>query len=103
MNTELIGLIAAFLTTISFVPQAVHIVRTGQTEGISLIMYSLFTTGIAIWLIYGLLIGSVPVYLCNGITLLLAATILVLKIRAVLQARSKTNGATEATSAPIAS
>lgn len=101
--TEIIGLIAAFLTTASFVPQAVHIVRTGRTEGISLVMYALFTTGITVWLVYGLLLGALPIILSNVITLALALTILTLKARAVLQARSSTQGAAEATSAPIAS
>jgi MtN3 and saliva related transmembrane protein len=101
--TELIGMIAAVLTTLSFVPQAVHIMRTGQTEGISLIMYALFTTGITVWLAYGILLGALPIILSNAVTLVLAATILVLKIRAVLQARSSTQGAAKETSAPIAS
>lgn len=101
--TELIGMIAAVLTTLSFVPQAVHIVRTGHTEGISLIMYALFTTGISVWLAYGILLGALPIILSNAVTLVLAATILVLKIRAALQARSRTQGAAEDTSAPIAS
>jgi MtN3 and saliva related transmembrane protein len=101
--TELIGMIAAVLTTLSFVPQAVHILRTGQTEGISLIMYALFTTGISVWLAYGILLGALPIILSNAVTLVLAATILVLKIRAVIQARSSAHGAAEETSAPIAS
>lgn len=101
--TEIIGLVAALLTTLSFVPQAIHIVRTGQTEGISLAMYAMFTLGVAIWLAYGLLIGSLPVILSNMVTLGLALVIVTLKARAVLQSRSKTNGAAVATSAPIAS
>ncbi len=101
--TEIIGMIAAVLTTLSFVPQAVHILRTGQTEGISLIMYALFTTGISVWLAYGILLGALPIILSNAVTLVLAATILLLKIRAVLQARSRTQGAANETSAPIAS
>lgn len=101
--TETIGLLAAFLTTFSFVPQAVHIVRTGQTEGISLIMYSMFTAGIVGWLIYGVQIASLPVILSNAVTLCLASVIVTLKARAVLHARSNTNGAAAATSTPIAS
>ncbi|WP_225907889.1 SemiSWEET transporter [Hyphomonas sediminis] len=101
--TETIGLLAALLTTLSFVPQAVHIFRTGQTEGISLVMYSMFTLGVAIWLAYGLLIGSLPVILSNIVTLALSLVIVTLKARAVFQSRSKTNAAAEATSAPIAS
>tara|TARA_R110000782_G_C14695118_1_gene401520 strand:+ start:558 stop:878 length:321 start_codon:yes stop_codon:yes gene_type:complete len=105
--TELIGFLAAILTTISFVPQAVHILRTRETGGISLVMYVLFTAGIAAWLAYGVLIASVPVILANLVTIMLAGTILTLKARAVIAARRlvrqpNVHGATAATSAPIA-
>ena len=81
--TELIGLLAAILTTASFLPQAILVVRTRNTEGISLAMYILFTIGVAGWFAYGLLIESLPVILANLITLLLAATILLIKLHAV--------------------
>jgi len=81
--TDIIGLIAAMLTTISFLPQTLMVIRTGRTDGISLCMYALFTSGVAGWLIYGLLVGSTPVILANAVTLAFAATILALKIRAV--------------------
>ena len=58
--TELIGLLAAILTTASFLPQAILVVRTRNTEGISLAMYILFTIGVAGWFAYGLLIESLP-------------------------------------------
>ena len=82
--TDMIGLVAAVLTTISFLPQTFLVLRTGRTDGISLSMYALFTTGVAGWLLYGVLVGSLPVILANAITLALAATILALKLRAVL-------------------
>lgn len=82
--TELIGLVAAMLTTISFLPQTLMVLRTGRTDGISLAMYALFTTGVVGWLAYGILVDSLPVILANAITLALAATILCLKVRAVL-------------------
>lgn len=82
--TDMIGLVAAMLTTISFLPQTLMVLRTGRTDGISLCMYALFTAGVAGWLAYGLLVGSLPVILANAITLALAATILALKLRAVL-------------------
>ena len=105
--TEFIGFLAAILTTVSFVPQAVYILRTRETGGISLVMYVLFTAGIAAWLAYGVLIASVPVILANLVTIVLAGTILTLKARAVLAARRpvlqpNVHGATAATSAPIA-
>ncbi|MEL7031898.1 MAG: SemiSWEET transporter [Pseudomonadota bacterium] len=82
--TDMIGLVAAMLTTISFLPQTLMVLRTGRTDGISLCMYALFTTGVAGWLAYGVLVGSVPIILANAVTLALAATILMLKLRAVL-------------------
>ena len=76
-----IGSIAAVLTTVSFVPQAVKVIRERRTEGISLAMYVLFTLGVGLWLVYGALIRSYPVVLANGVTLALAGAILALKIR----------------------
>jgi len=75
------GTVAALCTTISFVPQAIKIIRERQTRGISVAMYLLFTGGVLCWLIYGILIGSAPVYLSNGATLLLAGTILGMKLK----------------------
>ena len=79
--TDLIGYCAAALTTLSFVPQAWHTFRTRDVAGISLGMYSLFTLGVALWLVYGLHIGAWPVVVANTITLALATTILVMKLR----------------------
>jgi MtN3 and saliva related transmembrane protein len=79
--TDLLGTIAAILTTASFVPQAVKTFRTRDVSGISLIMYSSFTLGIALWLIYGVLLNAWPMIIANIITLALASAILVMKIR----------------------
>jgi MtN3 and saliva related transmembrane protein len=79
--SELIGSVAAVLTTVSFVPQVVKVLRERQTSGISLGMYSLFTLGVALWFVYGILIGRPPVYLANGVTLALASTVLIMKMR----------------------
>lgn len=81
MNAEIIGSVAAALTTLSFVPQAVRVLRTGDTEAISLAMYSMFVVGIALWELYGLLIGSWPVIVANIVTFALSGLILVQKIR----------------------
>lgn len=80
--TNLIGYPAAFLTTVAFVPQAWKSWRTRDLSGISLPMYALFTLGVALWLAYGVLLGSLPIMLGNGITLALASVVLILKIRA---------------------
>lgn len=78
--TELIGSAAAFLTTASFVPQAWLSFRTRDVSGVSLSMYSAFTTGVALWLVYGWLLGSWPMVIANTITLALALTILGMKL-----------------------
>lgn len=78
---ELLGYGAAALTTTSFVPQAVHTFRTRNTEGISLGMYSILTTGIALWVAYGVAIGSAPMIVANAVTLVLATMILALAVR----------------------
>jgi len=79
--SSIIGFVAATLTTISFVPQVIKIWRSRSTHDVSLGMYALFTLGIAMWLAYGLLIHSWPVILANFITLLLAGTVLLMKLK----------------------
>jgi MtN3 and saliva related transmembrane protein len=79
--TETIGSIAATLTTLSFVPQVWRVWRTRHTADISLGMYTAFTTGVAMWLAYGILLASWPIIIANSITFLLAGTVLILKIR----------------------
>lgn len=80
-TADLIGYLAACLTTCSFIPQAVHTFRTRDVRGISLGMYSVFTVGVALWLAYGLALAAWPIVVANAITLALAATILGLKLR----------------------
>ncbi len=76
-----IGTLAATLTTASFVPQVLHTLRTKDVSGISLGMYSAFTLGVALWLVYGLLLGAWPIVIANAITVSLATCILVMKLR----------------------
>lgn len=78
--SELIGYFAASLTTAAFVPQAWKSWRTRDLSGISLPMYALFTLGVALWMAYGLVIGSIPIVIGNAITLLLASVVLGLKL-----------------------
>ncbi len=77
---DLLGYPAAFLTTAAFLPQALHSWQTRDLSGISLPMYAMFTAGVAFWLAYGIVIGSMPVIVANAITLVLAAMVLGLKI-----------------------
>jgi MtN3 and saliva related transmembrane protein len=79
IDTDHLGFLAATLTTISFIPQVWLVWRQRSAAGISAGMYCIFTLGVALWLAYGIMIASVPVIIANGITLLLAASILVMK------------------------
>jgi MtN3 and saliva related transmembrane protein len=78
---DIIGFLAATLTTASFVPQAVHTFKTKDVRGISLGMYSAFTLGVALWLVYGVMLNAWPIVIANAITLSLAASILAMKLR----------------------
>ncbi|MEY2688564.1 MAG: hypothetical protein RL375_2762 [Pseudomonadota bacterium] len=78
---DIVGTVAATLTTLSFLPQAWLTMRTRDVSGISLSMYSVFTVGVSLWLVYGILLDAWPVIIANAVTLALAITILTLKIR----------------------
>lgn len=77
----IIGLAAATCTTFSFLPQAIKVIKTKHTKDLSLAMYSTFTTGVFLWLVYGILIKDTPLIIANIITFIFAATILIMKIR----------------------
>lgn len=79
--TEVIGFIAAALTTAAFVPQFVKIWRTRSTRDISQRMYLLMCTGVFLWLVYGIQLRALPIILANGVTLVLTLAILLLKLR----------------------
>lgn len=79
--TDLTGSLAATLTTTAFIPQVWQIWRTRHTKDISLGMYIAFTCGVALWLLYGILLGSWPIIIANSITVCLAGAVLVMKIR----------------------
>lgn len=87
MLEEIIGGVAAFLTTASFVPQAAKVLRTRETDAISLTMYSMFTAGILCWGVYGVLTMQWSIIIANAITFVLASIILAMKVRAVLADR----------------
>ena len=78
---DLIGTLAACLTTCSFLPQVIKTFRTKDVSGISLAMYGAFTCGVALWLAYGLMLGAWPIIIANAITLSLALSIFVMKLR----------------------
>jgi MtN3 and saliva related transmembrane protein len=80
-DSTLLGLIAAFCTTIAFIPQVVLIWRRRSASGVSTGMYSLFCFGVLLWLCYGISIRAWPIAINNGITLVLACSVLVMKWR----------------------
>lgn len=77
---EWLGYAAAALTTGSFALQAWHTFRTRDVSGISLGMYGAFTIGVALWLAYGIVLASWPITVANAITLVLAMSILAMKV-----------------------
>jgi len=80
ITTQIIGYVAATLTTASFLPQAILTIKTKDTESLSLGMYSLFTLGVFCWLIYGITISDKAIIFANSITFVLAASILSFKL-----------------------
>jgi len=80
-TTEIIGYIAATLTTSAFIPQAIKVIQTKETESISLWMYIIFTAGVSFWLIYGLIQNIYPIIIANAITLIFASIILLFKLK----------------------
>lgn len=90
---DLIGSLAGMLTTIAFIPQVIKTWRSGSAEDISLVMFLLFTTGVLLWLVYGIALHAVPIIVANCITLVLALTIVFLKIRYVLAKQRRLDAA----------
>lgn len=78
---KIIGYIAAIATTISFVPQAVKVIKTKDTKSISLSMYVIFTFGVALWSVYGILLRIPPIIIANFVTLVMAVIILIYKLK----------------------
>lgn len=77
---DLIGMVAGVLTTVAFVPQVLKTFRTRQTRDISLSMWVLFTIGLVLWTVYGLMMEAMPIVVANVVTLALAGTILAIKL-----------------------
>ncbi|MBT3812025.1 MAG: SemiSWEET transporter [Gammaproteobacteria bacterium] len=80
ISPEIIGYVAGTLTTLSFLPQAIMTLKTRDTESLSLSMDSIFTTGVLLWLIYGIYLDDTAIIYANAITLILASSILCMKV-----------------------
>ena len=79
--TEAVGFLAGFFATAAFVPQVVHAWRTRSTRDLSLLAIVAFSTGVSLWIAYGVLIHSLPIIVWNGVTLALNLGILAAKLR----------------------
>jgi len=86
MHADLLGFVAATLTTIAFIPQTLQSWKTRDMSGISLPMYSLFTVGVILWIVYASLIQNWPVLIANIVTLGTSGSILWLKIQSLKKA-----------------
>jgi len=80
-SADVIGSAAGTLTTVAFIPQVVRAWKTGSVEDLSLWMLLAFTTGVGLWAVYGIVTDAVPLIITNGLTFVLAMTLLVLKLR----------------------
>lgn len=87
-SADLLGYIGATLTTIAFLPQALLAWRADDLSSISLPMYLIFVTGVSFWLAFGILSNITPVIIANALTLLLAGSVLALKIRDLRRRKS---------------
>jgi len=74
------GVAAGTLTTVAFIPQVIKTWRSRSADDISMFMFLLFSTGVLMWLVYGLTLNSWPMIIANGITLVLAVSIIVMKV-----------------------
>ena len=84
-----LGFLAAFCTTIAFIPQAVKVYKSKHTKDISMGMFSLLNIGLVLWLWYGLIIESYPIIISNAVTIIFAFYILITKIRLDVPASKK--------------
>jgi MtN3 and saliva related transmembrane protein len=79
--TKIIGLTAAVLSSLTFLPQVIKTWKSKSAADISLVMFSVATISVILWLTYGILIGDLPIIIANTVTLAFSATMLLLKLR----------------------
>lgn len=80
-STQILGLVAAFCTTVSFLPQVIKTWKSGSARDLSLGMFSFFSAGVALWLVYGIITNDLPIIAANLVTLIFASTLLFFKLR----------------------
>lgn len=80
IHIGIIGIIAGACTTMSFVPQIIKIIKTKHVRDISLMMYTVLTTGVFLWLIYGIFLDEFPIILANGVAFCLCLSVVIMKL-----------------------
>ncbi len=80
-NVTILGLVAAVLTTVAFMPQAFKAWKTKSTRDISLGTFTVLAIGLILWLVHGLMVNSLPLIVANAITAPLALSIVALKLK----------------------
>ena len=78
---ESIGIIAAILTTSAFIPQVYKIYKEKKAQGVSLLMYLIMFVGVLLWLVYGILIGSIAIIIANSVTAILQLLVIIFKLK----------------------
>jgi MtN3 and saliva related transmembrane protein len=78
---DMVGALAAILTTAAFIPQAIKTIRTRDTSGLSLSMYVLLLAGVTLWMVYGIILGSWPLILSNAIVLVPQSLVMAILLR----------------------
>lgn len=81
IHIGILGLLAGACTTVSFLPQVIKILKTRKAGDISLYMYIILTTGVFLWMVYGIFLREIPIILANGVTLILCVLVLAMKIK----------------------
>jgi MtN3 and saliva related transmembrane protein len=80
-SIDMVGALAAILTTAAFIPQAIKTIRTRDTSGLSLSMYVLLLAGVTLWMVYGIILGSWPLILSNAIVLVPQSLVMAILLR----------------------
>jgi MtN3 and saliva related transmembrane protein len=83
-SIDMVGALAAILTTAAFIPQAIKTIRTRDTSGLSLSMYVLLLAGVTLWMVYGIILGSWPLILSNAIVLVPQSLVMAILLRQLL-------------------
>ena len=78
---ESIGIVAAILTTSAFIPQVYKIYKEKKAQGVSLTMYLIMFIGVLLWLVYGILIGSIAIIIANSVTAILQLFVIIFKLK----------------------